>query len=417
MASEFDSPLMSTSLRLTLPLPLISDCDDAGSEHVSATKARSRPINLMSFVSVFRKNPLTRLRWGCAIDLVPRRPRLKSSSLILTLVIPWFAQAAPPTIRVLTDRTESNLKPIFDIYEKAKGVKISVVYLDQGLIERLQSRPEEADLVITKDAELLEIARQRQLLQPFQSEAIKKNIPAQFREPNGNYFIDAYRGRVILYSKARVRANQLSTYEDLADPKWKGKLCIRSGYHDYNVSLFSQMATAFGIDRAKRVMRGFHDNLAREPKGSDRDQAKGIFENQCDVAIMNTYYYVLMKESPEQKPWADATEVFFPDQESGGTFIMRSALGLTKAKANVRPATELLEYIGSVEGQSLTARLTYQFTTNKDVPMNEALRHMGAGQPSVKGGRFKMNFVPLAQMAESREAVVKYLNEIGFDKH
>ena len=335
---------------------------------------------------------------------------------VVSMSLPTLARAET-VIKVLTDRTESNLKPMFEAYEKEKGVKISAVYVDQGLISRLESRPTEADVIITKDAELLDIAKDKKLLQPFNSGKIIANIPKEFRSTENYYFIDAYRGRVIIYSKKRVKPSQLSTYEDLATPKWKGKLCIRSGYHDYNVSLFSQMAAAWGIDRAKHVMKGYHENLAREPKGSDRDQAKGIFDGVCDVGLLNTYYYPLMKDSPEQKPWADATDVFFPDQEHQGVFVLRSALGLSTAKANVDAATKLLEYFSSKEGQALTSKMTYQFTTNKDVPTHPFLKTLGTGQSNVKEGRFKMNTVPLQFAAETRDSVVKYLNEINFDKH
>jgi iron(III) transport system substrate-binding protein len=328
-----------------------------------------------------------------------------------------FQARAVVTIKVISDRTEATLKPLFEFYEKTKGVKISAIYVDQGLVSRLESRPTEADVVITKDAELLEMARTKGLLQPFKSAMIEKNIPPFFRNGDGYYFIDAYRARVIIYSKARVKPSELSTYEDLASPKWKGKLCIRSGYHDYNVGLFSQMAASWGMDRSKFVMKGFHDNLAREPKGSDRDQAKAIFEGKCDVGIMNTYYYPLMMDSPEEKPWAEATRVFYPNQGDLGAFVMRSALGLTKAKDNVSAATALLEFFASNEGQNMISKTTYQFTTNPAIPMHEVLHKLGEGQPQVKDGHFKMNLVPLSFVAANRDAVVKYLNEINFDKH
>lgn len=332
-------------------------------------------------------------------------------------VIAFAATQPASKIKVLTDRTESNLKPLFERFEKTRGVKISAVYMDQGLISRLESRPLEADVVITKDAELLEIAHQKKLLQPFKSGHISSYISEQFRDPQDYYFVDAYRARVIIYAKARVKPSQLSTYADLASPKWKGKLCMRSGFHDYNVSLFSQMAASEGLENTRKIIQGLHDNLARTPVGSDRDQAKAIFEGKCDVGLMNTYYFPLMKDDPSQRPWANAVDIFYPDQKAKGSLIMRSALGLTNSKDHVILATSLLEYFASGEGQALTSQATYQFTTNREVPLHKVLQTLGTGQPEVKNGVYKMNILPLKATANNREDVVKILNGVDFDHH
>ena len=324
--------------------------------------------------------------------------------------------AAPATVRVLTDRTESHLKPIFEAYEKAKGVKINAVFIDQGLLNRLESRPDEADVVITKDAELLELAKQKGLLQPFKSEKITSSIGESFRDKDSNYFVDAYRVRSIITSKARVKPGDVNNYEDLVLPKYKGKVCIRSGFHDYNVALFSMMMAANGAEKTKSFIKGLHANLAQDPKGGDRDQAKAIMEGKCDIAIMNSYYYPIMMGNPDQKAWAEAVNLVLPNQKEKGAFIMRSALGLTKAKAQLKEATELLEYMASEEGQTTTSNLTYQFPTNTKVPMHATLKSMIASQPNVKDGAFKVNFVQLKDMASHREEVVKILNEVKFDQ-
>lgn len=319
-------------------------------------------------------------------------------------------------IRVISDRTESNVKPLLEQFEKTSGIKVNVIYVDQGLVNRLEANPTEADVVITKDSDLLAVAANKKLLQAFSSDAVKEAVPDQFRDKKNQYFIDAYRARIILYSKDRVKPEQLSTYEDLATVKWKGKVCMRSGYHDYNVSLFGQMLSKFGPKKAKEVISGFHTNLAREPKGNDREQAKGIYEGKCDVALVNTYYYPLMFVTPEQKPWADATNVFFPNQKDKGTFVLSSALALTKAKGNIKEATKLLEFFAGPEGQTITANITFQYPVNKAVQPHELLKKLGEGQKEIKDGMFKINVVSPADIAKQREAVVKLLNEIGFDK-
>lgn len=306
---------------------------------------------------------------------------------------------------------------MFAAFTKATGIPVVAVFMDQGLVDRVAGNPTEADVLITKDAELMELAREKGLLQPFHSEAIGHEIRKDFLGPDSAYFVDAYRARVIFYSTERVKPAELSTYSDLASPKWKGRLCIRSGYHDYNLALFSQMEVAYGADGTRSIMQGLHDNLARAPEGNDRAQAEAIYAGKCDVALMNTYYYLVMMDNPEQKPWADAVSVFYPNQNDSGAFIMRSALGLTTAKPNVKAATQLLEFFAGSQGQTLLANVTYQFPTNKNVPFSPRLQLLGAGQPEVENGRFKMNFVPLAPASKKRETVVKVLNEIQFDQH
>lgn len=340
--------------------------------------------------------------------------RLLSVLSLLIVALP-AAQAQPRELRLITDRTDQGvLRPMLDAFEARSGAKVTAVFMDQGLVNRLESRPTEADIVITKDAELLEIAASKGLLQPFTSSAIVQGIPAEFRDPQNRYFVDAYRARVIFYAKARVKPGELSSYEDLADPKWKGRICIRPGAHDYNLALFAQFVASYGEAKGKALIQGLANNVARTPKGNDREQAKGLFEGRCDIAVMNTYYHYLMATNPEQKPWADASGVFYPDQAGKGAFIMRSAVGLTKATANRDLAQQLMEFLASVEGQEAMVRATRQFSPRPDVAVHPLLAQFGVEQ-GLKDGRFKLNFVPLAAMAAQREAVLKYVGDIKFD--
>lgn len=318
-------------------------------------------------------------------------------------------------LRVISDRTDQGtLRPILEAFEARSGAKVIGVFMDQGLVNRLESRPTEADVVITKDAELLDLAAERNLLEPIKSARISAAIPPEFMDPKGRYFVDAYRARVIFFSRDRVKPSELSTYEDLASPKWKGRICLRSGSHDYNLALFGMFFASYGEAKAREVISGIGANLARTPRGNDREQAKGIYEGKCDVALMNTYYHPMMAGNPEQKPWADAVGVFFPNQAGKGTFIMRSAAGLTKATANRDLAVQLLEFIASKEGQQLMVSRTKQYSVLPDVPPDPLMVRLGAEQGLV-GGRFKVDFVPLDEMADKREAVIKFVNEIRFD--
>ncbi len=340
-----------------------------------------------------------------------------SSLLTLTCAIAMSTQALAQQrqLRVISDRTDQGtLRPILDAFEARSGAKVVGVFMDQGLVNRLESRPTEADVVITKDAELLDIAAQRGLLDPIKSAKITAAIPQEFMDPAGRFFVDAYRARVIFYSKARVKPGELSSYEDLASPKWKGRICLRSGSHDYNLALFGMFYASFGEAKAREVISGIGANLARAPKGNDREQARAIFEGKCDVALMNTYYHPMMAGNPEQKAWADAVGVYFPSQAGKGTFVMRSAVGVTKATANRDLALELLEYIASSEGQQFMVDRTKQYSVLSGVAVHPLMVKLGAEQGLVDG-RFKIDFVPLDEMAGQREQAIKLVNEIRFD--
>lgn len=345
----------------------------------------------------------------------------RPSLTCLTVVALVCACVSPPApaqqrvLRLLSDRTDQGtLRPILDAFEARSGARVDGVFMDQGLVNRLESRPTEADLVITKDAELLEIAAQRGLLDTLNSAAIDAAVPAAFRDPGGRYVVDAYRARVIFYSRERVKPAELSTYEDLAGPKWKGRLCVRSGSHDYNLALFGQFIASYGPARARSVIGGLAANLARQPRGNDREQARAIAEGKCDVALINTYYHPMMQANPEQKAWADATGVFFPSQGDKGTFIMRSAAGVTKARANRDLALQLLEFMVSKEGQQLMVKATQQYSVRPDVPVHPLMVRLGAEQGLVDG-RFRMDFVPLGAMAGKREEAVRLVNDLRFD--
>lgn len=348
----------------------------------------------------------------------PRKlSRLALQLLLLSgaLAIGTSAFAQQRVLRLISDRTDQGvLRPILDAFEAKSGAKVEGVFMDQGLVNRIESRPTEADVVITKDAELLELAAQRGLLDRIDSPAIKAAIPPEFMGRDNLFFVDAYRARLIFYSKARVKPEELSTYDDLASPKWRGRICIRSGSHDYNLALFGQFLASYGEAKGRSIIQGIANNLARTPKGNDREQARGIFEGKCDVAVMNSYYHPLMQANPDQKAWADSVGVYFPDQAGKGTFIMRSAVALTKNKSNRDLAVQLLEYIASREGQQQMVNATKQYSVRADVPVHPLMVKLGAEQ-GLNEGRFKMDFIPLIAMIGKREEVLKMVNEIKFD--
>lgn len=344
---------------------------------------------------------------------------ISSSALLLTSAL-FLAScsrcSSVQEIRILTDRTEDHLAPIFAAYTKATGIPINAVSIHEGLIARLESRPTEADIVITKDADLMEIAASKGLLQPLNSERIARTVPEQFRSPDGLYFSDSYRARVIFHSRERVQPSALSSYDDLTDPRWRGRVCIRSGYHDYNLNFFAQIMAKRGVDRTRDFMKKLAENLARHPVGNDRSQVKAIYEDTCDIALANSYYMGIMLSSSQQRPWGESARVFFPEQEGCGSFVILSGLALTKSRSNVPAARKLLEYMVQGSTQDFTTKLTYAYPVIPGRPMPEINRNLGDGQAEVIDGRFKVCSVPLKTIAANREKVIQLLDELQFDQ-
>jgi iron(III) transport system substrate-binding protein len=318
-------------------------------------------------------------------------------------------------IKVLTDRTSDGLmQPLFEAFERDTGIEIDPVFLDEGLVARLESRPTEADVVITKDAELIELAKRKGLLAKLESPAIDRSIPASFRDKDGEYFVDAYRVRGIIVSKDRVKPGAIKDYEDLTKPEWRGRICTRSGKHDYNIAAFDQMLKAWGDEKGRHVIAGIAANLARAPEGDDREQAKAIMEGVCDVALLNSYYYPKMFEKKSQVRWGQATKYVFPNQSSDGAFVMRSAVALTKSTENRGAARMFAEYMASEKVQRMIVERTKQYSVLPNVAPHVSMVSMGADQ-GIKGGRPKINFVSLEGMADKRQEAIKFVEQIKYD--
>lgn len=319
-------------------------------------------------------------------------------------------------LRILSDRTQSHLLPFFQKYKDRTGVEIQSLFVEKGLLARLQASPREADIVITKDADLMEIAKEKGLVSSFRSEYIEKVVPKEYRDSENFFFSDSYRGRVIFYSKDRVKVSDLVSYRDLAHSKWKKRICIRSGYDDYNLNLFAQWMITYGRKEGKELIQGLHNNLALNPSGNDRQQIRNILENKCDLALANSYYMGIMLKTPDQRKWGLSSKVFFPDQKQSGTLILRSGLALTKNIESRKEAIKFLEYMVSPEVQKQTSELTFSYPVTKDVGLPKENIQLGEEQVEVKGGVFKINHVPLFEIAKLRQEVVQFLDEIQFDK-
>ncbi|MEQ9248792.1 MAG: extracellular solute-binding protein, partial [Nitratireductor sp.] len=239
-------------------------------------------------------------------------------------------------------------------------------------------------------------------------ETVNSEIPSEFRDPEGHWFGVTTRGRVVYASKERVEQDTI-TYEELADPKWKGKICMRSGQHNYNIALFASMIAHHGEEKAEEWMKGLKANLARKPSGNDRAQAQAIYAGECDLGIGNTYYVGLMinnEKEPEQKDWAASMKVLFPNSEDRGTHVNISGMAMAKHAPNRENALELMRFLGSSEAQSIYAETNYEYPVLPGATVSETVQSFG---------KIKPDSLPLAEIAKNRKAASEMVDRVGLD--
>ena len=258
-----------------------------------------------------------------------------------------------------TGRLNSS-QPLLDAFTEETGITANVLRLSKGMAERISAEGvnSPADVIFTVDIGRLSGAKDAGITQAVDSEAIKANIPSQFRDPDGHWFGLTTRGRVVYASRERV-AQESITYAELADPKWQGRICMRSGQHPYNIALFASVIAHEGEAAAEKWLTGLKNNLARKPDGNDRAQAKGIYSGECDLGLGNTYYVGLMKtndKNPEQKDWAASIKVLFPDSDGRGTHVNISGMAMAKHAPNRENALALMEFLASGRAQENLCR-------------------------------------------------------------
>jgi iron(III) transport system substrate-binding protein len=331
--------------------------------------------------------------------------------LCVLIGLSCLAEAAE--VNVYSYRQPQLIKPIFDVFTQETGVVVNAVYAKTGMLERLRSegRNSPADLVFTVDIGRLTDTVNAGLTQAVQSSILNKNIPENFRDPDGHWFGLTSRARIIATSMDRVNPGEISTYEELADPKWKGRICTRSGKHPYMVALTASVIVTHGIDSAKNWLQGVKDNLARKPQGNDRAQVKAIHSGVCDVAVINHYYMAKMLADPEQVPWAESVRVIFPNQKGRGTHMNVSGVALTKYSPNKEDAIRLMEFLSSVKGQALYAE------KNGEYPVTNYFgKTVGLQNPLLASwGPFVQDVVLLVNIANNRAAAIRMADQVGYD--
>jgi iron(III) transport system substrate-binding protein len=254
------------------------------------------------------------------------RQPLRLTGLAIAATLLGASIASAKEVNVYSARKDHLIKPVLDDFTARTGIKVNLLPAGEDqLLERLKSEGvnSPADVLITTDVAHLHKARVAGVLQPVNSAEIERNIPARFRDPQGYWFGLSARARVLFHARDRVKAAELSTYEDLADPKWKGRICVRSSSSSYNQSLLANLIAVHGPEKAEAWAKGVVANFARKPQGGDRDQITAVAAGQCDIAIANTYYYGNLQSSAkaEDRDAAAKVAIFFPNQQGRGAHM------------------------------------------------------------------------------------------------
>lgn len=313
-------------------------------------------------------------------------------------------------VNVYTHRHYDVDKKIFRQFEKETGIDVNIIDDDADkLIMRLNEEGKDSpcDLFMTVDAGRLARAKNMNLLQPINDDKLLSLVSPQFRDKDGYWIAQTIRSRVIVYSLDRVKPEQLSTYEDLADPKWKGKVLVRSSDNIYNQSLLASIIANSGEEKALSWAKGIVANLAREPKGNDRDQVKAIAAGEGDVALVNTYYVGRMLESEDQAERDAASKVglFFPNQNDRGAHINISGAGIAKYSKNADNAKKLLNYLLRDEIQKMFADGNNEFPVKEAIDVKPLLANWG---------KFRSDTLNLQVLGELNNAALKVFNEAGW---
>jgi len=331
--------------------------------------------------------------------------RIVKTALVATVLA---TPAVADEVNVYSYRQPELIAPLTDAFTEKTGIDVNVAYLEKGMVERLKAegRRSPADLIFTVDISRLAAVVNEGLTQPVETEALLANVPSEYRDPDGNWYGLTTRARIVYASKDRVADGEVSTYEDLASEKWKGRICTRSGTHAYNVALTSAMVHHHGEEGAKAWLEGVKENLARKPQGNDRAQVKAIWAGECDISIGNTYYMGEMLSDPEQAEWANYVNVLFPTFENAGTHVNISGVALAKHAPNRDNAITLMEFLTSPEAQGIYAKENYEYPiapgSNADVLVES-------------WGTFTADDVNLMTLAQHRSTALRLTEEVDFD--
>lgn len=317
------------------------------------------------------------------------------------------AASAAEKVNIYSYRQPQLIDPLLKAFTAKTGIETNVVFAAAGLNERMaaEGANSPADLLFTVDAGRLSEAKDAGLTQPVSMPELNV-IPPAFRDPAGHWFGLTMRGRVVYASKERVKQDAI-TYDELADPKWKGKICTRSGQHVYNTSLLATVIAHKGPAEAEAWIKGVKENMARKPAGGDREQVRDVQAGLCDLAIGNTYYMAAMLKDPAQKAWADSVKMLFPDAATArGTHVNISGMALAKNAPNKAAALKLMAFLASDEAQKLYAEANNEYPISPNVPASALVMSWGKLVPDK---------LPIENIAKYRKQASELMDKVKFD--
>jgi len=327
------------------------------------------------------------------------------------LTVCAFALASPMAaqeVNVYSYREPALIQPLMDGFTEQTGIAVNVAFLNKGMIERLRAegRRSPADLVFTTDISRLHSVVSAGLTQPVTEANLTDNIPAAYRDPGNHWFGLTVRARVIYASKARVKKGEVTSYEDLADPKWQGRICTRSGTHSYMLALTAAYLHHHGEADTLNWLKAVKANLARKPQGNDRAQVKAIWAGECDISIGNTYYMGAMLSDAEQKEWADSVQILFPTFENGGTHINISGVAMAKNAPNPENALAFMEFLTSAKAQEIYAEANHEYPVAPSSQASDLVQTWG---------NFDPDQVNLMKLAKLRGLALRLTETVDFD--
>jgi len=326
-------------------------------------------------------------------------------SLLMAVTAPTVGASAAE-LNIYSHRQQFLLQPFLDAFTAETGISTKVVYASKGLAQRLLAEGEAspADVILTVDIARLSEYAELDLLSPVASPVLEANIPANLRADDGRWFAFSTRARLVVTSKERVAEDAIKDIEDLADPQWQGRVCTRKGSHVYNRALMASVIAAQGAESAESWANGLVANMARKPQGNDRAQAKGIFEGQCDVAVMNHYYFgkMMYGDKPEQRDWADAIRLVFTNQDGRGNHVNISGGGVARHSPNRDNAVRFLEFLTQPTAQQLYGEVNFEYPVNPSVSPGGVLTGWGEFKPDELAIQRLADLAPQAQMIIDR---------------
>ncbi len=330
------------------------------------------------------------------------------SAICLTLVVLAFPAHADDAVNIYSYREPTLIEPLLKAFSEATGIKTNIVFASNGLVERLaaEGKNSPADVLLTNESGLLVQAVAAGVAAPVKSAVLEQAVPQELRDSEGRWFALTRRARIVYASKDRVKQDAI-TYEELADPKWRGKICIRSGQHTYNVALIASMIAHLGDNKAEAWLNGLKANLARKPAGGDREQVRDVQAGLCDLAIGNTYYMVAMQKSPEQKAWADSVKMLFPNAGDRGSHVNVSGVAMTANAPNKANALKLMEFLVSPAAQKLYAEIDGEYPVVAGVPASATVESWGP---------LKADGLALSKIAEFRKKASELVDKVHFDQ-